>query len=73
VTRDLRSAGHGVRVCGARTMCSNPQWAYVHVRRLVIYTEDSLDAGTKWAAFEPNDERPWGQLRRTVLHFLTRL
>jgi len=30
--RDFRSAGRGLRVWGARTMSSDPEWKYINVR-----------------------------------------
>lgn len=62
--------GRGSRVWGARTMSSDPEWKYVNVRRLFIYIEHSLDKGTQWAVFEPNNERLWANVRRMVEDFL---
>jgi hypothetical protein len=62
--------GRGSRVWGARTMSSDPEWKYVNVRRLFIYLEHSLDKGTQWAVFEPNNERLWANIRHTVEDFL---
>ena len=63
--------GRGNLVWGARTVSSNPQWKYVNVRRLLIYLEHSIEKSTQWAAFEPNDEPLWEQIRRTIGNFLT--
>ncbi len=62
--------GRGNRVWGARTMTSDPEWKYVNVRRLLIMIEHSIDRSTQWAVFEPNNERLWGNVRRTVEDFL---
>jgi hypothetical protein len=62
--------GRGNRVWGARTMSSDPEWKYVNVRRLFIYLEHSIDKATQWAVFEPNNERLWANLRRSVADFL---
>jgi hypothetical protein len=62
--------GRGNRVWGARTMSSDPEWKYVNVRRLFIYLEHSIEKATQWAVFEPNNERLWTNLRRTVEDFL---
>ncbi|MGE4559912.1 MAG: phage tail sheath family protein [Desulfobulbus sp.] len=62
--------GRGYRVWGARTMSSDPEWKYVNVRRLFIYIEHSIDKGTQWAVFEPNNSRLWKNIRRTVEDFL---
>ena len=62
--------GRGNRVWGARTMSSDPEWKYVNVRRLFAYLEHTLDKGTQWAVFEPNNERLWANVRRMVEDFL---
>jgi phage tail sheath protein FI len=67
----LRSfADRDVRVWSARLVSSDPEWKYVNVRRLLIYIEHSIDRGLQWAAFEPNGEALWQQVRRTVEDFL---
>lgn len=63
--------GRGIRVWGARTLSSDPEWRYVNVRRLFNFVSDSIMQGTQWAVFEPNDERLWIQLRISVGNFLT--
>ncbi len=65
--------GRGIRVWGARTMSSDPEWKYVNVRRLFIYVEHSIDKGTQWAVFEPNNSRLWSNIRHTVEDFLLTL
>ncbi|MBB5019130.1 hypothetical protein HNQ59_002428 [Chitinivorax tropicus] len=62
--------GRGSRVWGARTISSDPEWKYVNVRRLFIYIEHTLDKGSQWAVFEPNNERLWANIRRMVEDFL---
>lgn len=63
--------GRGIRVWGARTTSSDPLWKYVNVRRLFLYIEESIDEGTQWVVFEPNDETLWARVRQTVSNFLT--
>jgi len=65
--------GRGSRVWGARTMSSDSEWKYVNVRRLFIYIEHSIDKGTQYAVFEPNNERLWANIRRSVEDFLLTL
>ncbi len=62
--------GRGNRVWGARTMSSDPEWKYVNVRRLFIFLEHSIDKGTQWAVFEPNNDRLWANVRQTIEDFL---
>ncbi len=73
VIRDFRSSGRGIRIWGARCITSETDWKYVNVRRLFIYLEHSLDQGTQWVVFEPNDEPLWARARQSVTAFLTRV
>lgn len=65
----------GIRVWGARTTVSmiDPQWRYINVRRLFNMVEASVEQGTKWAVFEPNDSKLWGALTRNTKAFLSRI
>lgn len=63
--------GLGQRVWGARTLSSDSSWKYVNVRRLFLFLEESIDEGTQWVVFEPNDEALWALVRQTVSNFLT--
>ncbi|MEU0899919.1 phage tail sheath family protein [Streptomyces massasporeus] len=65
--------GQGVRVWGARTLSSDPEWRYLNVRRLFNYIEKSILDGTNWVVFEPNDRYLWEGVSRTVTAFLTRV
>src|SRR3712207_7959041 len=47
--------GRGIRIWGARTLSSDPSWRYINVRRLFNMIEESIDRGTQWAVFEPNE------------------
>jgi phage tail sheath protein FI len=62
--------GRGMLVWGARTISSDPEWKYVNVRRYFAYLERSIERGTQWAVFEPNGERLWANIRRTIEDFL---
>jgi phage tail sheath protein FI len=62
--------GRGLRVWGARTASSDPEWKYVSVRRYFNYLEASIDRSTQWAVFEPNGERLWDNVRNSVADFL---
>ncbi len=65
--------GQGIRVWGARTISSDPEWRYLNVRRLFNYVEESILQGTNWVVFEPNDNKLWDSVRRTVESFLRRV
>lgn len=61
-------------VWGARTLAGADvlasEWKYVPVRRLALFLEESLDRGTQWVVFEPNDEPLWAQIRLNVEAFM---
>jgi len=63
--------GRGIRVWGARTLSSDPAWRYINVRRLFNMIEESIERGTQWVVFEPNDPDLWARVRRDVRAFLT--
>jgi uncharacterized protein len=63
--------GRGIRVWGARTLSSDASWRYVNVRRLFNYVEESIEGGTQWVVFEPNDRDLWARIRRDITAFLT--
>ena len=65
----------GIRIWGARTLVEpdKTEWRYISVRRLISYIERSIEAGTQWAVFEPNDQRLWTQVRYCVMNFLERI
>ncbi len=73
VFRDFRADFRGLRIWGARCITSDTEWKYINVRRLFIFLEESLDQGTQWVVFEPNDERLWARVRQSISAFLTRV
>jgi phage tail sheath protein FI len=62
--------GRGIRIWGARTLSSDPAWRYINVRRLFNMIEESIERGTQWVVFEPNDPDLWARVRRDVRAFL---
>lgn len=62
--------GRGIRIWGARTLSSDPEWRYINVRRLFNYVSESIMEGTQWSVFEPNDKMLWMRLRASVTAFL---
>ena len=69
--------GRGAVVWGARTLrggdADASDWKYVPVRRVFLFIEESIDRGTTWAVFEPNDEPLWVELTRHIGSFLSTL
>jgi uncharacterized protein len=73
--RNFANYSRGYKVWGARTLVEpdNIQWRYISVRRLISYIEKSIEIGSQWVVFEPNDQDLWARVNRTVTGFLTRL
>ncbi|MGP1385126.1 MAG: phage tail sheath family protein [Thainema sp.] len=73
--RNFANYNRGLKVWGARTLVEpdNVQWRYISVRRLLSYIEKSIEIGTQWVVFEPNDQDLWARVTRTVSNFLERL
>ena len=65
--------GRGIRVWGARTISSDASWRYINVRRLFNFVEKSIEVGTQWVVFEPNDMNLWSRIRRDIKAFLKRV
>jgi phage tail sheath protein FI len=63
----------GIRVWGARTLSSDPEWRYINIRRLFNMVETAILQGTQWVVFEPNDHRTWSAVTRNISAFLTGL
>jgi phage tail sheath protein FI len=68
--RDFRADNRGIRLWGARTTSSDPEWKYLNVRRLFLFLEESIDQGTQWVVFEPNSDPTWAAVRRNISNFL---
>jgi phage tail sheath protein FI len=62
--------GMGIKIWGARTVSSDPEWRYINVRRVFSAIKEALKNGTGWAVFEPNDEKLRKRLVRHVTAFL---
>jgi hypothetical protein len=67
-------SGRGVVVWGARTLAPPASiWRYLNVRRLLLFIEESIQEGTRFAVFEPNNLALWQKVKRQVKDFLTRV
>jgi phage tail sheath protein FI len=69
----IRNLNGTVTVWGARTVGGdkNGEWKYINVRRFFLFLRESIDEGTQWIVFEPNDQALWGKIRRNLSAFLT--
>src|SRR5262249_43440948 len=63
----------GLRLYGARTVSSDPDWRYVSIRRLLIMIEEALDVATQWVVFEPNDAYTRSKVTLAITSFLETL
>lgn len=68
VTRQF--SGRGIRVWGARTLSSDSSLKYISTRRFLIFLEKSIDRGTQWVVFEPNNPDTWSRVADAVSAFL---
>ncbi|WON73508.1 phage tail sheath C-terminal domain-containing protein [Nitrosospira sp. Is2] len=71
----IRMMNGAVTVWGARTIGGdrNGEWKYIPVRRFFLFLQESIDEGTQWVVFEPNDYALWAKIRLNVTAFLTNI
>ena len=65
--------GRGIRIFGARTVSSDPDWRFVNVRRLLMMIEKAIDVATQWATFEPNEVSTRTKIHLSLTSFLISL
>lgn len=65
--------GRGIRVWGARTLSTDPEWKYINVRRLCSFVEHSIENSTEWVVFGPNAASLWSAVKSSIENFLTTL
>jgi uncharacterized protein len=62
--------GRGLRIFGARTLSSDPDWRFVNVRRLLLMLEKAIRIGTQWVVFEPNNRLTRAKLQLALTSLL---
>jgi len=69
----IRQINGNIRIWGARTIGGNAngEFKYINIRRLLLSLGDSIDKGTQWTVFEPNNAELWAKIRRNVNAYLT--
>jgi phage tail sheath protein FI len=69
----IRDLNGNIRVWGARTVGgdANADLKYINVRRTLLFLRESIDEGTQWVVFEPNEPGLWQKISRNVTAFLT--
>jgi phage tail sheath protein FI len=65
--------GRGLRIFGARTLSSDPDWRFVNVRRLLMMIEKAIDLSCQWAVMEPNNVFTRAKLHLSLTSFLLAL
>jgi phage tail sheath protein FI len=63
--------GGGTIINGARTLAKGRPDKYITIRRSLSYLRVLLDNQTKFAVFEPNDERLWDRIKVALSSVLT--
>ncbi len=73
----MRFQTYGDLVWGARTLkgadALSDEYKYINIRRLVTYIELSLQQSLGWVVFEQNNQKLWGDVKKTITEFLTSL
>jgi phage tail sheath protein FI len=69
----IRVLNDNILVWGARTVGgdANADVKYINVRRTLLFIRKSIDEGTQWVVFEPNNPALWQKITRNVSAFLT--
>jgi phage tail sheath protein FI len=64
-----------IRIWGTSTLAERDdiENRQINVRRLINFISKSIELGTEWAVFEPNDYILWGKIRTSTTNFLERL
>lgn len=71
----IRNLNGDKLIWGARTIGGdlNMDFKYINVRRLFLFLRKSVDEGTQWVVFEPNDRSLWAKIVLDVTAFLTQV
>jgi len=69
----VRNLNGNLTVWGARTLGgdANADLKYINVRRTLLFLRKSIDQGTQWVVFEPNEPGLWQKITRNITAFLT--
>lgn len=69
----IRQFNGNITIWGGRTWAdpnTEPDWKYISTRRLFNFIRESIEEGTRWVVFEPNDMSLWQKIKRNVSAFL---
>lgn len=59
-----------IRIWGARTLSTDDLWIHVNVSRLLLFLKESIEEGTQWVVFEPNNGELWDKVKQAISEFL---
>jgi phage tail sheath protein FI len=65
--------GRGIRIWGAGTLSTDPNWMSVNIRRLFITVGRWIERNMTAMVFEPNDARLWARITRELTAYLSDL
>lgn len=68
----IRAFNGTIKVYGGRTLGgdANNEFRYLSVRRFINFLKESIDKGTQFVVFEPNNPALWQRITRSVSDFL---
>lgn len=67
----IRMISGAIRAWGARTLAEEAsEYRYLNVRRLLNFIEESIEEGTNWVVFEPNDLSLRAAVTQNIRSFL---
>ncbi len=68
----IRNFNGNIYIWGGRTMGgdANGEYKYVSTRRLLNFLRESIEEGTQFVVFEPNNPGLWQRIKRSVGDFL---
>jgi phage tail sheath protein FI len=68
----IRTFGTTTLVWGGRMLTPEADpLRYISVRRLMLMLKESIQEGTRWIVFRPNDYELWASIRLDISNFLT--
>jgi phage tail sheath protein FI len=69
----IAKPNYGIVVWGARSLSTDSTFRYVPQILLNLNIRKSIDTGTQWAVFEPNDHQLWARVVTTIQSYLDTL
>jgi uncharacterized protein len=68
----IRTFGTTTLIWGARMLTAEADpLRYINIRRFMLMLKESIEEGTRWIVFRPNDYELWSSIRSDIGGFLT--